>query len=77
VLRTVGRRFALMTATLFVPSQIATGVLLASHYDVTWASLGQPSYGRVLAVKLILFAAVMAAATLHGIAQSRGQADKA
>jgi uncharacterized membrane protein len=77
VLRAVGKRFALVTFALFLPMQIGTGVLLARHYGVTWASLVQPGYGRVLAVKLILFALVMVAATLHGVAQGKGQADKA
>ena len=39
VLRSVGKRFALITSTVFLPLQIATGVLLAWHYGVTWASL--------------------------------------
>jgi uncharacterized membrane protein len=77
VLRSVGKRFALVTVALFLPMQIATGVLLAWHYGVTWASLTQPGYGRVLAMKLILFALVMVAATLHGLAQARGQAGTA
>jgi uncharacterized membrane protein len=73
VLRSVGKRFALITVALFLPVQIATGVLLARQHGVTWASLSQPGYGRVLAMKLILFALVMVAATLHGFAQARGQ----
>jgi len=77
VLRAVGKRFALITMTVFVPVQIATGVLLAWHYGVTWASLLQPGYGRILVMKLVLFTGVMVAATLHGIAQSRGQAERA
>jgi uncharacterized membrane protein len=46
VLRAVGKRFALITFALFLPMQIGTGVLLARHYGVTWASLVQPGYGR-------------------------------
>ncbi|MFC3890416.1 hypothetical protein ACFOWZ_02945 [Lentzea rhizosphaerae] len=71
VLRTVGKRFALVTAVFFLPSQITTGILLAWRHDVTWAALLQPGYGRVLAAKLLLFTVVMAAATVHGIAQAR------
>jgi len=71
VLRTVGKRFALVTALFFLPNQITTGILLAWRHDVTWAALLQPGYGRVLAAKLLLFTVVMAAATVHGIAQAR------
>jgi len=71
LLRGVGRRFAIITATVFLPVQIITGVLLAGQRGVTWASLLQPGYGRVLVAKMILFAVVMVAATIHGIAQGR------
>ncbi|MER6670622.1 hypothetical protein ABT256_39140 [Amycolatopsis japonica] len=71
VLRAVGKRFALITAALFLPTQITTGVLLAWRHGVTWAALVEPGYGRVLAAKLILFTLVMAAATVHGIAQAK------
>jgi uncharacterized membrane protein len=77
VLRSVGKRFALITSAVFLPLQITTGVLLAWHYGVTWASLTQPGYGRILVTKLLLFTAVMIAASLHGVAQSRGQAQQA
>lgn len=71
VLRAVGRRFGVITAAAFLPNQIATGVLLAWRHGVTWSSLGQPGYGRVLAAKLLLFAVVMAAAAAHGIWQAK------
>jgi uncharacterized membrane protein len=73
VLKAVGRRFALITMAGFVPAQIASGWLLAWHRGVTWHSLTEPGYGRVLATKLVLFVLVMLAASLHGIAQSRGR----
>ncbi|MGE2833555.1 hypothetical protein [Mycobacterium sp. SMC-4] len=77
VMRAVGKQFARITMMLFLPVQIATGVLLAWHYGVTWASLAQPGYGRILVLKLVLFTGVMVAATLHGIAQSRGRTEGA
>lgn len=77
VMRAVGRRFALITMAVFLPVQVATGVALAWHYGVTWASLAQPGYGRVLVLKLVLFTAVMVAATLHGFAQARGHTARA
>ena len=73
VLRSVGKRFAIITAAVFLPVQISTGVLLASRHGVTWASLLEPGYGRVLAAKVALFAVVMMAAAVHGMAQARHQ----
>ncbi|MGV9839374.1 hypothetical protein ACWDUL_34965 [Nocardia niigatensis] len=73
VLRAVGKRFAAITFAGFLPVQITTGILLAGRHGVTWASLLQPGYGRTLAAKLLLFAVVMAAAGVHGIAQAKTQ----
>lgn len=73
VLRTVGRRFALVTMAVFLPSQVATGWLLAWRHGVGWQSLAEPGYGRVLLAKLVLFALVMVATSVHGIAQGKGR----
>lgn len=73
VVKAVGRRFAVITMAGFVPVQIASGWLLAVHRGVTWESLGEPGYGRVLVTKLVLFVLVMLAASLHGIAQGKGR----
>jgi uncharacterized membrane protein len=73
VLRNVGRRFAVVTFAVFLPVQITTGILLVVRHGVTWASLLEPGYGRVLVAKLLLFAVVMVAASLHGLAQARRQ----
>ncbi|MER7499366.1 hypothetical protein AB0L05_05845 [Nonomuraea pusilla] len=74
VLSAVGRRFGLFTVAAFLPVQLATGIAIAVHKGVTWASLAEPGYGRVLAAKLLLFCLVMAAAGLHGLAIGRGLA---
>ncbi|GAB2494182.1 hypothetical protein [Streptosporangium sandarakinum] len=66
VMSAVGRRFGIVTGTVFLPVQLGTGVALAWRKGVTWASLADPGYGRILAAKLLLFCAVMAAAGLHG-----------
>ncbi|MFF0579694.1 hypothetical protein ACFY19_00855 [Streptosporangium saharense] len=66
VLKAVGRRFGMFTGAVFLPVQLGTGVALAWHKGVTWASLAEPGYGRILAAKLLLFCAVMVAAALHG-----------
>ncbi|MFJ9460697.1 hypothetical protein ACIRST_37205 [Kitasatospora sp. NPDC101447] len=73
----VGRRFGLLTGVLFLPAQLGTGIALAGHRGVTWASLAEPGYGRILAAKLGLFTAVMLAAALHGWAHARGRAELA
>ncbi|TDD11870.1 hypothetical protein E1292_03310 [Nonomuraea deserti] len=73
VLNAVGRRFGLFTAAVLLPVQVVTGVAIAGHKGVTWASLADPGYGRILAAKLLLFCAVMAAAALHGVASAKGR----
>ena len=69
--REVGRRFGIFTGAVFLPVQITTGVAMARHKGVTWASLTEPGYGRILAAKLLLFGAVVAIAGVHGWAASR------
>jgi putative copper export protein len=66
-----GRRFGMLTGALFLPVQLGTGIAMAWHRGVTWASLAEPGYGRTLAAKLALFVLVMAAAAGHGIAYAR------
>ncbi|MBB2910119.1 putative membrane protein [Streptosporangium becharense] len=73
MLHAVGRRFGMFTGAVFLPVQLGTGVAIAWHKGVTWASLAQPGYGRILAAKLALFCAVMAAAGLHGWATGAGR----
>ncbi|GGY09667.1 hypothetical protein [Streptomyces anandii] len=73
----VGRRFGILTGALFLPVQLGTGWAIAWHKGVTWASLGEPGYGRVLATKLGLFALVMLAAAAHGWAHARHRPDLA
>ena len=72
LLSDLGRRFGIWTAAGFLPIQIGTGIALAAHKGVTVASLGDPGYGRTLAAKLAVFAAVMLLAAVHGVARSRG-----
>lgn len=61
-----GERFGTLTAAFFLPVQLGTGIALAWGTGVTWASLAEPGYGRVLVAELALFCVVMIAATLHG-----------
>ncbi|MGW3044745.1 hypothetical protein ACWC9T_32970 [Kitasatospora sp. NPDC001159] len=73
----VGRRFGLLTGALFLPLQLGTGLGMAAHHGVTWASLTEPGYGRTLAAKLGLFVLVMLAAAAHGWAHAKGRAELA
>ncbi|MFF4415440.1 hypothetical protein ACFYY8_23155 [Streptosporangium sp. NPDC001559] len=73
VLTAVGRRFGMFTGAVFLPVQLGTGVAIAWHKGVTWASPAEPGYGRTLAAKLALFCAVMVAAALHGWAVRAGR----
>ncbi|TDQ53142.1 hypothetical protein [Actinorugispora endophytica] len=73
VLTAIGKRFGQFTVAFFLPVQLGTGIALAWHKGVTWASLAEPGYGRILAAKLLLFCAVMVVSALHGAASTRGR----
>jgi len=73
LMRTVGLRLGVVTLAAFIPAQVVTGVALAWHKGVTWASLGEPGYGRPLAGKLVAVVLVMLAAGLHGWANGVGR----
>lgn len=77
VMRHIGRKFAKFTLAVFLPVQVATGVLLADHYGVTISSLAQPGYGRTLLAKLIVVTLVMLASGFHGVAHGTGRAGTA
>ena len=70
----IGKRFGLFTLALFLPVQVGSGIGLAAHRHVTWASLGHPGYGRTLLAKLIVFGVVMLLSGLHGWAHGTGRA---
>lgn len=74
VMRQIGRRFGSFTITVFLPVQIATGILLTWRAGVTVDSLGDPGYGRTLLAKLVVFALVMLASGVHGWAQGTARA---
>ncbi|NUR89149.1 MAG: hypothetical protein HOY71_34125 [Nonomuraea sp.] len=74
LLAAVGKRFGILTVAVFLPVQLATGVAIAVHHGVSWGSLGEPGYGRILGAKLVLFVLVMVAAAVHGWASRGGRA---
>ena len=69
----IGKRFGIYTIAVFIPVQVSSGVGLAMHYGVTWASLTHPGYGRTLLTKLIVFVVVMLLSGLHGWAHGTGR----
>ncbi|MGW5213673.1 hypothetical protein ACWEQO_21370 [Streptomyces sp. NPDC004051] len=71
------RRFGMLTGTVFLPVQPATGWAMARHRGVTWESLAGPGNGRTLVAKLAPFAVVLLAAAGHGIAHSKGRTEAA
>lgn len=73
LMRDIGLRFGKLTVTVLVPVQLVTGVALAWHKGVTFASLAEPGYGRTLAGKLVAFVLVMLAAGVHGWANRQGR----
>lgn len=68
-----GKNFGIYTLVLFLPAQVATGIMLAAHAGVTWASLLEPGYGRTLAAKLGVFALVLVLSGVHGFLQGTGR----
>ena len=69
----IGKRFGIYTIAVFIPVQVSSGIGLAMHYGVTWASLTHPGYGRTLLTKLIVFVVVMLLSGLHGWAHGTGR----
>ncbi|WP_436794694.1 DUF4149 domain-containing protein [Actinospongicola halichondriae] len=65
------RRFASMANTALLPLLVVSGVAIAWHRGVTFASLGDPGYGRLLAIKLVFVVASIALAAGHGVLASR------
>ncbi|MEV5890325.1 hypothetical protein [Nonomuraea fuscirosea] len=61
------------TVVRFLPVQLATGVAIAWHKGLTWATPAEPGYGQILAAKPALLCAVMVAAAAHGWASGAGR----
>lgn len=68
-----GKTFGIVTLAIFLPLQVATGVALAMHAGVTWASLAEPGYGRTLSAKLGVFALVLVLSGVHGYLHGTGR----
>ena len=71
LLRATGRRFGLVANVVLLPTLLASGVALAVHRGVTLETLGEPGYGRLLGVKLVLVATSVVLAAVHGTLATR------
>ena len=71
LLRATGRRFALVANLVLLPTLLATGVAIAAHRGLTFGTLGEPGYGRLLGIKLVFVAASVVLAAAHGTLATR------
>lgn len=71
LVRQMAMRFALVANTTLLPLLLASGVALAWRRGVTFGTLADPGYGRLLGIKLVLVAVSVALATVHGILATR------
>lgn len=66
LVRVTARRFAMVANVVLLPTLVVTGIALASHRGVTLGSFDDPGYGRLLGIKLVLVAASIVLAAVHG-----------
>jgi putative copper export protein len=66
IIRETALRFAAVANMALLPTLLVTGVALAAHRGMTLAGLGDPGYGRTLAIKLVFVALSVVLAGAHG-----------
>jgi uncharacterized membrane protein len=66
LVRAAGHRFGTVANLVLLPALLVSGISLATHRGVTISTLGEPGYGRLLAIKLVFVAASVVLAALHG-----------
>lgn len=71
VMRAAAKRFALIANAGLLPLLAGTGVALAGHRGVSWGTLGEAGYGRLLAIKLVLVVMSVGLAAGHGLLAAR------
>ncbi len=71
LVRVMAKRFAMAANAVLLPVLVATGIALAWHRGVTFGSFDDPGYGRLLGIKLILVAASIVLAAVHGVMAMR------
>jgi uncharacterized membrane protein len=70
LVRATALRFALVANAVLLPALLATGIALAWHRGVTWGTFGDPGYGRLLGIKLVLVVTSVVLAAVHGVLAS-------
>ena len=71
LIRATAQRFALLANTVVLPMLVATGVALAWHRGVTFASFAHAGYSSLLAIKLVFVVASVSLAAVHGVLANR------
>jgi putative copper export protein len=71
VVREAATRFSVVANAVLLPVLVSSGLALAWHRGVTVGTLGEPGYGRLLAIKLTLVVASIALAAAHGALAAR------
>ncbi len=71
LMRTIAKRFGLVSNFVALPFLLASGLALAFHRGVSLGSFSSPGYGRLLTIKLVLVLVSIVLAALHGILSAR------
>lgn len=66
LIRAAAKRFTRISTMGLLPLLLITGLLQIEHRDA-WSIIGEPGYGRLLLIKLILAALSVVLAVVHGI----------
>ena len=67
LIRATAQRFGLLANAVLLPMLLATGVALAWHRGVTFATFNAPGYGRLLGIKLALVVVSVSLGGLYGV----------
>ncbi len=71
IVRRMATRFGVLANVVLLPLLLATGLALAAHRHIGWATLGEDGYGRLLSIKLVFVVLSIALAGVHGVLASR------
>ncbi len=71
IVRATAHRFTQISILGLLPLLLVTGISMAVHRGVTWSTFGEPGYGRLLGIKLVLVVASFGLAAVHGIIAAR------
>ena len=71
LIRATAKRFTTIATLGLLPTLLVTGIAQAMHRGVTMSTFGEPGYGRLLGIKLVLAALSVILAAVHGILATR------